>query len=84
MLDESCSECNRLWSEHASATAEYLNRMDQMIMASYDSGLYEIAERTAKSAKKHQEVARMKMEHHEAFHDRSFEKTRLNALQASR
>jgi hypothetical protein len=71
MLDESCSECNRLWREYASATAEHLNLKAQTGMVSYDSGLYEIAKRATELAEQHRETIRVKMEEHETWHCRT-------------
>ena len=60
MLDKSCSACNRLSREYASATAEHLKLKNQMSMALYDSGLYEIAKRAAEVAEQRQELRESK------------------------
>jgi hypothetical protein len=71
MLDESCPECNRLWREYASATAEHLKLTGQMGLALYDSGLYQIAKLATEIAEQHQEAVRVKMEEHKTLRHRS-------------
>jgi hypothetical protein len=71
MRFESCSECSRLRRDYTSAKAAYLERKEQMGMVLHDSGLYEIAKRATEVAEKHQEAARIKIEEHQRFHDRS-------------